>query len=54
MVVGCGLIIVGIFYAFYVKPILIKRMKRQALAKAQAKAGAKPARPRELVTGGVA
>jgi hypothetical protein len=32
MVTGCVLIIVGIFYAFYIKPVLIKRMKAQAIA----------------------
>ncbi|MGN6628202.1 MAG: hypothetical protein ACTHLN_16400, partial [Tepidisphaeraceae bacterium] len=37
MTAGCVLIIVGIFYAFYIKPLVIKRMKRQALASAKAK-----------------
>lgn len=37
MVTGCVLIIVGIFYAFYIKPVLIKRMKANAIAEAQAK-----------------
>ena len=54
MVTGCVLIILGIFYAFYVKPILIRRMKQQALAKAKAMAESKPKRSRELVNGGVA
>jgi hypothetical protein len=35
MAVGCGLIIVGIFYAFYIKPIIIKVMKQRAIEKAQ-------------------
>ena len=34
MVSGCILIIVGIFYAFYVKPVLIRRMKAKAIAAA--------------------
>jgi hypothetical protein len=34
MALGCGLIILGIGYAFYVKPVLIKRMKANALVKA--------------------
>jgi hypothetical protein len=37
MTVGCILIVVGIFYAFYIKPMIIKRMKTQALAKAGVK-----------------
>ncbi|MDB5328332.1 MAG: hypothetical protein JWM57_3901 [Phycisphaerales bacterium] len=42
MVTGCGLIIVGIFYAFYIKPVLVRRMKNQALAKAQQSGRLKP------------
>ena len=34
MTIGCCLIVFGIFYAFYVKPMIIQRMKRKALAKA--------------------
>ena len=34
MTIGCIFITVGIFYAFYIKPMLIKRMKAKALAKA--------------------
>ncbi|HEX8323138.1 MAG TPA: hypothetical protein VF595_04415 [Tepidisphaeraceae bacterium] len=37
MTAGCGLIIVGIFYAFYIKPVLLRRMKQKALANAQVK-----------------
>jgi hypothetical protein len=37
MAVGCGLIILGIGYAFYVKPAIIKRMKAKALANATSK-----------------
>ncbi len=35
MGIGCGLIIFGNFYAFYVKPIIIRLMKQRALEKAQ-------------------
>lgn len=35
MALGCGLIIVGIFYAFYIKPIIIKLMKKRAMENAQ-------------------
>lgn len=35
MAVGCGLIIFGIFYAFYIKPIIIKVMKQRAIKHAQ-------------------
>lgn len=31
MAIGCGLIIFGIFYAFYIKPIIIKAKKNKAL-----------------------
>ena len=34
-----GLIIVGIFYAFYIKPTIIRRMKNKALAKAKSQYG---------------
>ncbi|MBC7782383.1 MAG: cytochrome c biogenesis protein ResB [Burkholderiales bacterium] len=34
MAMGCGLIVLGIFYAFYIKPIIIKANKQRALAKA--------------------
>jgi len=36
MTVGCVLIVFGIFYAFYIKPSIIKRMKQKALEKALA------------------
>jgi hypothetical protein len=41
------MIFLGVIYAFYVKPIVIRRMKANALAKAQ-KAGTKP--KKELVS----
>lgn len=50
MTAGCGLIIIGIFYAFYIKPVIIRRMKQQAIAKAQKPLKREP----ELVAGGVA
>ncbi len=31
MAIGCGLIIFGIFYAFYIKPIIIKAKKNKAI-----------------------
>ncbi len=34
MALGCGLMIFGIFYAFYIKPIIIKVKKQNALANA--------------------
>ncbi|HEX8341917.1 MAG TPA: hypothetical protein VF624_13505 [Tepidisphaeraceae bacterium] len=45
MAVGCGLIIVGIGYAFYLKPVIIQRMKNKALANA----GGKKREPVEAV-----
>ncbi len=55
MTAGCSLIIVGIFYAFYIKPLIIKRMKKNALKKAQATehangSGPKPKRGRAALT----
>jgi len=49
MGVGCVLIIVGIFYAFYVKPIIIKVMKQRALEKAQQEKKIKGLSPVETV-----
>jgi hypothetical protein len=34
MVTGCVMIVAGLMYAFYIKPIVIRRMKRKALMKA--------------------
>jgi hypothetical protein len=36
MIIGCLMIAVGLLYAFYVKPIIIRRMKKKALALAAA------------------
>jgi hypothetical protein len=36
MIAGCVMIFIGLAYAFYVKPIIIQRMKQTALAKAAA------------------
>jgi hypothetical protein len=45
MVAGCLMMAVGLLYAFYLKPIIIKNMKKKALAQARAKAAALAARP---------
>jgi hypothetical protein len=37
MLMGCIMIVSGFLYAFYVKPIVIRRMKATALAKAKSK-----------------
>ncbi len=37
MLIGCILIVLGVFYAFYIKPILINYNKKQALEQARAK-----------------
>ncbi len=34
MEAGCGLIVAGLLYAFYLKPVIIRRMKERALAEA--------------------
>jgi ABC-type branched-subunit amino acid transport system permease subunit len=34
MLTGCIMIVLGFLYAFYVKPIVIRRMKAGALARA--------------------
>lgn len=47
MTLGCVMIFAGLLYAFYLKPIIIRRMKTQALLKA---AGAKRNRPVEMAT----
>ncbi len=53
MIVACGMILGGLLYTFYLKPIIIRRMKANALRLAQARK--KPQRtqsdePQELVT----
>lgn len=42
MTAGCVMIIVGIFYAFYIKPVIINRMKAKAIEAAKAKQGDRP------------
>jgi hypothetical protein len=37
MIGGCVMIVMGVLYAFYVKPIVIRRMKQKALQKAAEK-----------------
>jgi hypothetical protein len=37
MICGCVMIVSGVLYAFYAKPIIIRRMKRNALQKAAEK-----------------
>jgi hypothetical protein len=37
MTLGCILMTIGLMYAFYVKPIIIERMKKAAIEKAKAK-----------------
>jgi hypothetical protein len=48
MTTGCIMIVCGLLYAFYVKPIVIRRMKKSALARFAA-AGVQP--PREALAG---
>ncbi len=49
MILGCVMIFVGLAYAFYAKPLIIARMKRNAIAKALA-AGKQIRTPAEAVT----
>jgi hypothetical protein len=41
MIGGCCLIFVGLMYAFYLKPVIVRRMKANAIAAAQRRAKAK-------------
>ena len=41
MTLGCAMILVGLLYAFYLKPIIIRRMKQNAIEKAKLSAAAK-------------
>jgi dihydroorotase len=43
MVSGCIMIFGGLLYAFYAKPIIIRRMKQRALEAAAARARPQPA-----------
>ena len=53
MVFACGLIFTGLMYAFYAKPILIRRMKQRALrdaaARKQALSRTRPTNEQQLV-----
>jgi hypothetical protein len=49
MITGCVMIFVGLAYAFYAKPLIIARMKRNAIARAVA-AGKQIRTPAEAVT----
>lgn len=50
MILGCGMIFVGLMYAFYLKPIIIRRMKQNAIEKAKQSAAAKKSpKSKELV-----
>jgi hypothetical protein len=42
MVTGCVMIFVGLMYAFYAKPVIIRRMKQNAIAAAAARKNAPP------------
>src|SRR5439155_14967439 len=46
MILGCIMIVSGVLYAFYAKPIIIRRMKAKALANAASK---RPKPKRQLV-----
>ena len=46
MTVGCVLMTIGLMYAFYLKPVIIARMKKAALAKAAVKQKHSDAEPR--------
>ncbi|MGH7178678.1 MAG: hypothetical protein ACREJC_14975, partial [Tepidisphaeraceae bacterium] len=43
MILGCSMIIVGVLYAFYVKPVIVRRMKQTALENPRLPARAKRA-----------
>ncbi|MBV8782299.1 MAG: hypothetical protein JO353_12960, partial [Phycisphaerae bacterium] len=53
MVGGCIMIVIGLLYAFYAKPIIIRRMKRNALRRAGINGKAKPVRERAVSEVGV-
>jgi hypothetical protein len=48
MLSGCVMIVIGLLYAFYIKPIVIRRMKRQALRKASKRTSSKQGLPAEV------
>lgn len=47
MILGCVMIFAGLLYAFYAKPLIIRRMKKKAIARALA-AGKKIPQPAEV------
>ncbi|MCC6240099.1 MAG: hypothetical protein IT448_07370 [Phycisphaerales bacterium] len=47
MTLGCVMITVGLLWAFYLKPVLIRRMKQKALAKAMASGRLAPGKIRQ-------
>ncbi|HTL29265.1 MAG TPA: hypothetical protein VL282_08590 [Tepidisphaeraceae bacterium] len=49
MTLGCAMIILGLLYAFYVKPIIIRRMKQNAIEKAKQAASTRKKAKQELV-----
>jgi hypothetical protein len=52
MTLGCVLMVVGLMYAFYLKPVIIARMKKAALAKAGIKKPATAAKPEKETADG--
>ncbi|HSV13230.1 MAG TPA: hypothetical protein VLI90_03175, partial [Tepidisphaeraceae bacterium] len=48
MILGCCMIVAGVLYAFYAKPYIIRRMKANAIAKANALKAAKAAAPKPV------
>jgi hypothetical protein len=49
MILGCVMMVIGLMYAFYLKPTIIRRMKERALAEAAAKKPVKKIPESELV-----
>jgi len=43
MTAGCVVLTVGLMYAFYAKPLIVRRMKEKAIAEAKAKGKPVPA-----------
>jgi hypothetical protein len=48
MTTGCVMIFTGLMYAFYLKPIVIRRMKQNAIAAARARAPRREEEPAEM------
>ena len=52
MTVACVMIVTGLLYAFYLKPVLIRRMKERAIAQyGRRPAIAKPSSGNEVIEG---